>query len=888
MRRFSGFFCLFVLAAANSGLMAADLPRGDVTLDLKGAVKTIENWEWPGWNGYAMKITNGTLEVVGRMMPRHGVTDIYSGGVLKFKEDAVYIPGAGDAQPRWTVVHGGGILDLSKGRLNPFNARFVVNKGGIVRLGTDLESRPHGNRWHVKGGKMIVTDHVILGMDEFFVDTNVVFEVDVAKGKFADFSKVTLAPGARIKEVGKGAVIRSHDDPRWKKSEIVRQLDRIGFSARGDAANRCYAIYFREEATNVIRRVAYKCPEFGIKVTRLPYFICRYPKGAKRPFDIQAVVEAKDGTRIHRTITVPYNSNPIGRPFPNEKFKLGVVSYGPGRERFEMVTNRLGNLYVRWGSWPQLLPENATGKWMKDAKERDVYAMTIYANCPRNKRDEIKAAWGGRYLGNNQGERTGFFYGHRKEMRGPQDRNLKEARDWFLTRFFRGDYKMCRGAAGEDPFHFATSGAAISNAELPAGIDFVCNELYAVGCANITYATAENRGAARKWGPEWWSGWLAHEWQTFGIPYDKDDKYLSLEAGIKSLWLQGTSLLCLESGSTGTQAHPYTWGVPEERRKKGYGYDDEPPRRYRDTIRKCNIFTEDHPRAKGTPETKIALAMGAYDGYIGQNRADIAPWAQHTNRIIHLNEKINIWTCSHPEWTWDRAREVFFPPSGTIGVSGAPFGQVDVVGVDDMSRVEDLSRYSLLAFGGWNTMTDHAKRVLERWIANGGTCIMCLPQLSKRVDRDFLNYTLKDLLVPCGIEIRGFRSVGDIKVAALKNLTGIDVVDTLTDATPLVVKKRIGKGCYYLMLAYDYPGGNGEIGDKWKRLLSSCAKKVDQKLVLEQENDQDELRFFTSAVYPGKAYVMNLDMHKKRRVKVRVGRGVRTVELAPLEIREFQ
>ena len=46
MRRFSGFFCLFVLAAANSGIMAADLPRGDVTLDLKGAVKTIENWEW--------------------------------------------------------------------------------------------------------------------------------------------------------------------------------------------------------------------------------------------------------------------------------------------------------------------------------------------------------------------------------------------------------------------------------------------------------------------------------------------------------------------------------------------------------------------------------------------------------------------------------------------------------------------------------------------------------------------------------------------------------------------------------------------------------------------------------------------------------------------------
>ena len=879
---------LVLVLSAVSGLIsiAEDLPKGDVILDLERRVKTVENWEWPGWYGYAMKLTNGTLSVTGRMMPRHGRTDIYSGGVLKFEEDSVYVPGAGDAQPRWTVVHDGGTLDLSKGRLNPFNARFIIHPGGTVRLGMDLESRPHGNKWHVKGGKMVVTDHVILGMNEFFVDTNVVFEVEVAKGKYADFSKVTLSPGAKIKETGQGVVIFSHDDPRWKKSEVVRQLDRVKFSARGDAANRCYAIYFREEATNVIRRVAYKCPEFGIKVTRLPYFICRYPKGVKGPFDIQAVIEAKDGTRVRHTIKIPYNPKPIGKPFENDRFKLGVVSYGPGRERFEMVTNDLGNLYVRWGSWPQLLTENATEEWMKVAKEKDIYSMTIYASCPRDKRDELKSQWAERYLGNNQGERTGFFYGHRKEMRGPQDRNLKEAREWFLTKFFRGDYKMSRGV-GDDPFHFATSGAAISNAELPAGIDFVCNELYAVGCANITYATAENRGAARKWGPEWWSGWLAHEWQTFGIPYDKDDKYLSLEAGIKSLWLQGTSLLCLESGSTGTQAHPYTWGVPDDRRKKGYGYDDDPPRRYRETIRKCNIFFKEHPRAKGTPETKIALAMGMYDGYIGQNRADIAPWAQHTNRIVHLNEKVNVWSCSHPEWTWDRAREVFFPPSGTIGVSGAPFGQVDIVGIDDMSRIEDLNRYSLLAFGGWNTMFIHAKKVLENWIENGGTCVMCLPQLSKRVDRDFLNYSLNDLIVPCQIEINGFKTVGDIKTATLKNMKNIEVVDALSDGTALIVKKRFGKGWYYLMLGYEFPGGNTGLGARWKKLLVSCAEKVKQRLVLMQENKEDGLHFFTSAVYPDKAYVMNLDMHKKRRVKVRIDRDEKIVELKPLEIREF-
>ena len=69
---------LLLLLSAVSGLcsIAEDLPKGDVILDLEGKVKTVENWEWPGWNGYAMKLTNGKLSVTGRMMPRHGRTDI--------------------------------------------------------------------------------------------------------------------------------------------------------------------------------------------------------------------------------------------------------------------------------------------------------------------------------------------------------------------------------------------------------------------------------------------------------------------------------------------------------------------------------------------------------------------------------------------------------------------------------------------------------------------------------------------------------------------------------------------------------------------------------------------------------------------------------------------
>jgi len=885
-----------VLSLAVFGAFAAeieDLPNvGNVTLDLGGATKTVRNWEWPGWNGFYMSVSNGTLSVVGRMHPRHGTTDILAGGTLRFEDGSSYMPGAGDAQPRTTRILSGGTLDLSHGKLNPFNTRFIIEKGGLVLLGCDLKSVQHGNKWLVRGGRLVVTDHVDFDMNEFLVDTNAVLEVEVADGKVADMSKVVLAPGAQLKTLGKGTVIRSHDDPRWAKCQTMRELDKMDIHARGDMANRCYCIYFSPRATNIVRRVAYKCPEFGVFATKLPYFSMRYPAGTKGSFEIQAVVEAKDGTRVKKTVAVPFNDHPIGKPAPNEDVFLGMVCYGPGRERHEMITNDLANLYARWDAAPQLVDEKANNEispnWMYEAAKRGIRSMTIYARASSQLRDEIKSQWGARYLGNNCGERTGFLYGAPQEMRGPQDRSLTEARHWFMSSFLRGDWQMSRGGKGEDPFLFATSGAAFANYELPGGVDYVCNELYAVGCQNITFATAENRGAARKWGPEWWSGWLAHEWQTFPLRYDSDDKYLSLEAGIKSLYVMGTSLMCLESGSSGTQAHPYTWGVPDDRRKTGYQYDDDPPRRYRETIRKCHKFIKEHPRAKGTPETKIALALGCNDGYIGCHST---PWAQHTNRLARAGDKINIWGASHPEMTWDRAREVFFPASGTTGVSGAPYGQVDVVGVDDQSRVADLVRYSLVVFGGWNTMTKNAKKVLEDWMAKGGMCIMCLPQCSTRDDRDFLGYGAKDLLLPCGLKVARFESSSGIEVACLSDGSGVEIVRTVTGqpgAAPLVVRKRVGKGAFYLMLSKEFPGARGDLGNVWKGLLAECAEAVPQTIRLEKAVPADELRFFTAAAYADKAYVMNLDMHKTRSVKVHVNGKPSVVELSPLEVREFK
>lgn len=895
----------------------------DYRLDLGDRRHTTENWSWNGWNGLYCSLTNGALAVTGGWFLRHGQLDLYSGATLKFvaeKEDrpaATFVPGAGDSAPRRTTIHPGAVLDLNGARFAPFNASFDVHAGGTLRLspkyasygwkgecpvsvsgrlempqgfvltggetgafvfkleegsetsvGGDVSNGGYGTRLDVvvRGGTMKVTGDSAWEITSGFVGTNVVWEVDVAEGAICDLSSFTLAPGAKIVNVGRGTLVRSHDDPMWKANAMRLRLARIDFHVEGDSANRCYFIEWPLRFTNVVRKVTYHCPDDDVVETHLAYFHRRYPDNGGRPFVVKAVVTAVDGTEIERKIRVRFNPRPIGKPAPNEKIFIGAVCYGSGRERFEMTTNDLGNLYVRWGSWPQLLPDKAGEDWMREAERKGIAAMTIYeSGCPAEEREKIKKAWGRRYFGNSVGERTGFLYGSRREMRGPQlhGQTLSASREWFVSKFVRDFSRGERNGIGRAPFHFATSGAAFSSYELEGGVDFVCSELYAVGCGNLTYAQSEARGAARRWGPEWFCGWLAHEWQTFGIPYESDDKYLSLEAGMKSLYLIGTSLMCLESGSSGTQAHPYTCGGAKDPdgRKHAYAYDEEPCRRYRETLGKVYRWVKANPRDKGTPETRIALALGGGDGYIGCASKDIAPWGQHTNRIDHIGEALNVWAGSVPEENWAMTRGVFFPECGTVGVSGTPYGQTDVIVVDDQSRPRDLARYSLIVFGGWNTMTARARDVLVGWVSRGGTLALAKPQLTTRDDRDFVNYTDGDLM-------------------PLWEGAGREIA-------PGIEMKRLGKGEVYLSTAHCFPVADKTLKAEWEKLLHKLAARVPQRLVIAPVGEEtDETRFFATAVYETKAYLLNLDMHQARTVRVTCGetKGEK-LTLKPLEVR---
>ncbi len=227
-------------AAAQQDIVEGeDLPQANVSADLGGKTMRVRNWKWPMWDGYSMSVTNGTLVVAGEMSPRHGETDILAGGTLRFEKGSTFAPGLQDAGPRTTSIHPGGTLDLSHGRFQPFNARFTMEPGSTVLLGCDLSPTKHGHGWRAKGGRLIVTDHVNFNMNEFFVDTNAVLEVEVAEDKIADMSSVTLAPGAELKETGTGILIRSHDDPRLAMCQTIRALGRLEIHAQCDTANGC-------------------------------------------------------------------------------------------------------------------------------------------------------------------------------------------------------------------------------------------------------------------------------------------------------------------------------------------------------------------------------------------------------------------------------------------------------------------------------------------------------------------------------------------------------------------------------------------------------------------------------------------------------------------------
>ena len=674
-------------------------------------------------------------------------------------------------------------------------------------------------------------------------------------------------------------------------------------------------------------------------VTASPRFRRRMPEGARAPFGVELEVALRGGGAWRTNLLVEPPARPLAAPFPDGEIAVGICGYDdPTRLVCEIVTNGLCDLYVHWSDpkwlhFRERLPPEIAEKAHRDG----LRAMTIYGRFGADEAAALRAEWGDRWLGDNVGEHAGYLYQREEQARAagvPQDLDVLSARDDFVGRFVRG------GPGRDDrpaPFVFSTSGSPLAAYELEGGIDFICNELYAVGSANLAYATSEARGAARRWGPPFWGSWLAEEWQTFPIPYGSSRKYELLKAGFLQQWVMGTSLLVLESGAQHSQAHVHTAPDPvldpdgrPRGKRDGYRYDDLPPRSYRAVVKEFRDFVRARPRPPGGPDTRLAFALGGGDAFVGMTTDWFAVWGQHAQAATNA-----LWRCGPPEETWLRVQDRFFPrPQGALApfpnhwLAGSPFGQVDVVPVDDESRLSDLSRYRFLAFAGWNTMTPGALRALDAWVRGGGTLALAVPHLSSRRDRDWRGYAASDCLpAPGGVRVAGdpetvagrvettaacpaalrdaLAGIGEASVRlAPLDLSGArrtDVVATL-GGRPLIVRVEGGEDlppsgperprpavgrCVYLLCAWDYPGRTGPLADVYDALLRTLAAETPQRVRLAPVPGaaRDDTRAVCYAVYGDRAYLLNVDCAGPRAVDVLVGDAPpRRLELAPLAL----
>ena len=180
--------------------------------------------------------------------------------------------------------------------------------------------------------------------------------------------------------------------------------------------------------------------------------------------------------------------------------------------------------------------------------------------------------------------------------------------------------------------------------------------------------------------------------------------------------------------------------------------------------------------------------------------------------------------------------------------------------IDDDSTVADLRRYDLLVFGGWNTMTPHVKDVLERYVKGGGTLVLSRPELTTRVDRDFVNYADSDLLAPFGF-LPPEGKTGEF------------------------AERSFGKGRYFLFTNRKFPAETKEGREAYESLVRRLAAEVKQTVRLLGKDDAPPPDCITYAVYGTKMYFLNMDTRRERKFAYEIEGKRSEMTLAPCEIK---
>jgi len=317
----------------------------------------------------------------------------------------------------------------------------------------------------------------------------------------------------------------------------------------------------------------------------------------------------------------------------------------------------------------------------------------------------------------------------------------------------------------------------------------------------------------------------------------------------------GTYLYC-QSGAFETNAHDR------------HDWESSFCRGARQVLRDVYRFTRKESRT-AAPDVPLALVYGHLESMFWLPDDRIPEMAETGDWDRPAWGK---WQDTRCRWVW-KASEAWLPrlplddiqrhESLTNQFSGTPYGQVNVV-----QPVASLGAYQVVAFMGWNTMTDEIYENLLAYVRDGGALFIAGCHFDTRMKptgkpRMLRRGKVAELI---GAEIAGPGEtlLGDIRRCALKNVTARRMGEHF-------LLNRIGKGKVYFGDFYDYPHDMRMVGEI-KKLLERLGRDVRDRSPYRILGRN--ARYFNANLWSdggtSRLYLVNIDWtnHRPKRIEV--------------------
>ena len=526
--------------------------------------------------------------------------------------------------------------------------------------------------------------------------------------------------------------------------------------------------------------------------------------------------------------------------------------------------------------------------------------------------EEIKRVAGEYYMGDMIGEPgsrwigalPGFYTGeYPKKL--PIAEDMQAAKDSYVKEVKR--HVDIDRALGVDKVSVVESSMIVTY-DLEAGIDYSISEIMPRDPERIM---AISRGTMKAFDRELWGTYFAHEWYA-GNFHDDMLKRKRLESEYKYAYLNGSNVICHESGDELMNAHG-----------REFGYDSEVCRDFRAFIQSFGEYINSDDRPKGQPITRIAFVQGNLDSQRGGNGGCFV-WGQYDRKD---------WGYSEPEWSWRITDEVnrksrWFDPfafecDGKDFTGQVPYGTYDIIPATAPHTV--MSQYDTLIYAGWNTMTEEQLENLEKFVENGGTLLISAAHMNASAKRvgEFTPIRGGDISKLCGCTLTGkqisynygvkFRSeslvegmqypttlmtFSDPKFSegyidyAVSKPAGGTVITTIEDSfnyvdqpgLPNIIENKLGKGNVIFMTSSCYPG-RGALYPLYSMVVRALMQR-EVKRARVRVLGPDTLRY--SVYEDGSVYLLNTDCDLEYTVKVYFDGKETSVSLSPLELKHIK